>query len=104
MPNGLESNLKLFAGDTSTFSIVKKKNKSAKDITHDLSLISKWTFKWKMLFDPEVTKPAQEVSFSRKKDDCSSKYIFNDIPVERVSHQKHLAIYLDKKFKFQNAY
>ena len=57
-----------------------------------------------MLFDPEATKPAQEVIFSRKKDDCSSKYIFNDIPVERVSHQKHLGIYLDKKFKFQNAY
>ena len=44
MPNGLKSNVKLFAGDTSIFSIIKNKNNSAKDLTHDLSLISKWAF------------------------------------------------------------
>ena len=42
MPNGLKSNVKLFAGDTSIFSIIKNKDNSAKDLTHDLSLISKW--------------------------------------------------------------
>ena len=41
MANGLKSNVKLFADDTSIFSIVKNKNDSAKDLTHDLSLISK---------------------------------------------------------------
>ena len=45
MPNGLKSNVKLFADDTSIFSTVKNKNGSAKDLTHDLSLISKWAFK-----------------------------------------------------------
>ena len=44
MPNGLKNNVKLFADDTSIFSIVKNKNDSAKDITHDLSLISKMSF------------------------------------------------------------
>ena len=67
MPNGLKSNVKQFADNTSNFTIVKKKM-TAKDLNHDLSLISKWTFKWKMLFNPEPTKPAQEVIFSRKKD------------------------------------
>ena len=44
MPNGLKNNVKLFADDTSTFSNVKNKNDSAKDLTHDLSLISKMSF------------------------------------------------------------
>ena len=67
MLDGLKSNIKLFADDSSIFSIVKNKNYSAKDLIHDLSLISNWAFKWKMLFNPDPTKPAQEVIFSRKK-------------------------------------
>ena len=39
IPNGLKSNVKLFAYDVYIFSIVKNKNDSAKDLTHDLSLI-----------------------------------------------------------------
>ena len=46
MANGLKSNVKLFADDTSIFSIAKNKNDSARDLTHDLSLISKWVSKW----------------------------------------------------------
>ena len=69
MPNGLKSNVKLFEDNTSIFSIVSNKTDSAKDLTHDLSLISKWAFKWKMLFNPDPIKPAQEVIFSQKKDD-----------------------------------
>ena len=59
MANGSKSNVKLFADDTSIFSIVKNKNDSAKDLTHDLSLISKWASKWKILFNPDLTKPVQ---------------------------------------------
>ena len=87
MPEGLKSNVKLFADDTSIFSIAKNKNGSAKDLTHDLSLISKWALQWKMLFNPDPTKPAQEVIFSRKKGDSAHPNIlFNDMSVERASH------------------
>ena len=55
MPDGLKSSVKLFADDTSIFGIVKNKNDSAKDLTHDLSLISKWAFQWKMLFNLDPT-------------------------------------------------
>ena len=71
MPDSVRSNVKLFADDTSIFRIVKNKDDSVKDLTHDLSLISKWAFKWKMLFNPDPTKHAQEV-ISR----ISSKYSF----------------------------
>ena len=49
MHDGLKSNVKLYADDTSIFSIVMNKNDSTKDLTNDLTLLSKQTFKWKML-------------------------------------------------------
>ena len=41
LPNELKSNAKLFADDTSLFTIVKDKNESANVLNNDLSLISK---------------------------------------------------------------
>ena len=42
------TNAKLFADDTSLFSIVKGKNKSANMLNNDLRRISKWNHNWKM--------------------------------------------------------
>ena len=67
LPNELKSNVKLFADDTSLFTIIKDINESASILNNDLLLISKWAFNWKMLFNPDPTKPAQEVIFSKKK-------------------------------------
>ena len=67
LPNELKSSVKLFADDTSLFTIVKDKNESANTLNNDLLLISKWAYNWKMLFNPDPSKPAQEVLFSRKK-------------------------------------
>ena len=67
LPNELKSNAKLFADDTSLFTIVKDKSESANILNNDLSEISKWAYNWKMLFNPDPSKPAQEVVFSRKK-------------------------------------
>ena len=64
LPNGLKSNAKLFAISLFT---TKIKNESTNVFNNDLSLISKWTYDWKMLFNPDPKKPAQEVIFSRKK-------------------------------------
>ena len=67
LPNVLKTNAKLFTNDTSLLTIVKGKNKSANALNNDLSLISKWAFNWKMLFNQDPHKPGQEVLFSRKK-------------------------------------
>ena len=66
MPNELKSNVELFADDTSLFTIVKDINKRANILNNDLLLISKWVFNWKILFNPDPTKLAQEVIFSKK--------------------------------------
>ena len=67
LPNGLKASAKLFADDTSLFTIVEDKQESADILSNDLLTICKWAFNWKMLFNPDPKKPAQEVIFSRKK-------------------------------------
>ena len=67
LPHKLKSNAKFFADETFLFTIVKDENKSANVLNNDLSLISEWAFHWKMLFNPDPTKPAQGLLFSRKK-------------------------------------
>ena len=101
LPDNLESLAKLFADDTSLFSTVHGPHKSAKLLNDDLLKISNWAYKWKMLFNPDVTKQAQEVIFSRKskKKDHTVVY-FNDSPVAKASCQKHLGMHLDEKLNF----
>ena len=102
LPNELKSNAKLFADDTSLFTIVKDKTESANILSNDLSEISKWAYDWKMLFNPNPCKPAREVVFSRKKKTQSHPAIsLNNIQVERTSYQKHLALLLDEKLNFK---
>ena len=56
---------------------------------------------WKMNFNPDPTKQAQELLFSQK---TSSKPYpslnFNDNPVDQVPLQKHLGLFLDPKLRF----
>ena len=67
LPEGLTSNVKLFADDTSFFSVIRDSNFSSMSLNEDLSKISQWGYKWKMLFNPEASNQAQEIVFSRKK-------------------------------------
>ena len=86
----------------SLFTIVKDKNESANIINNDLLQISKWAYKWKMLFSPDPNKPAQEVLFSRKnKVQVHPTINLSNIHVERTSYQKHLGILLDEKLNFK---
>ena len=102
LPNELKSNAKLFADDTSLFTIVKDESESANVLNNDLLLISKWAFNWKMLFNPDPNKPAQEVLFSKKKKAESHPTIsLNNIQVQRSSYQKHLGLILDEKLNFK---
>ena len=65
-PNNLSSNCKLFADDTSLFSVVNNIHTSATTLSQDLNAITNWAFQWKMIFNPDLSKQPQEVIFSRK--------------------------------------
>ena len=94
-------NPKLFADDTSLFSTVKVPERTANNPNNDLKEINKWAFQWKMSFNPDPTKQAQEVIFSRKTTKkIHPKIFFNNIPVSKANSQKHLGLHLDSKLSF----
>ena len=54
-------------------------------------------------FDPDFSKQAQEIVFSRKTHKISHpKLNFNNSPVVQSTCQKHLGHYLDEKINFSH--
>ena len=54
-----------------------------------------------MSFNPDTTKQAQEIIFSRKKIDAGHLCLyFNNARIQRQSVQKHLGLFLDEKLSF----
>ena len=56
LSDNLISDPKLFADDTSLFSVVQDITVSAKNINDDLKKINKWAFQWKMSLNPDHNK------------------------------------------------
>ena len=86
-------NAKLFAYDTSLFSVIYDSNTSSK--------ISRWAFQWKTSFKPDPKKQAQGVIFSRKSKVIShSRLVFNNNVIHTTS-KKHLGIILGARLSFE---
>ena len=97
----IKSSVKFFADDTSLFSIVCDPLLSAEELNHDLDLINRWAHQWKMCFNPDPTKPAEEILFSRKqKSPTHPPIYFNGVEVKRVNDHKHLGLTLDSNLSF----
>ena len=100
LPDGLSSNVKLFADDTSLFSVVHDIHSSASDLIKDLKTINEWAFQWKMSFNPN--KQAQEVIFIRKSENMHHPpLIFNKSKVFQSTTQKRLGLMLDNRLSFE---
>ena len=67
LTEGLTTNVKLFAEDTSLFSVVHDTQTSKNDLNKDLKIINNWTFQWKMNFNPDPTKQDHEVILAKSK-------------------------------------
>ena len=102
LSDGLQCNPKLFADDTSLFATVHNIKKATNDLNNDLTKITKWAFHWKMSFNPDMSKQAHEIIFSRKMSIASHLPLtFNNMPVAQTSFQKHLGMQLHKKLNFE---
>ena len=87
--------MKLFADDTSLFTIVQDPAIAASDMNHDLDLITLWARDWRMSFNPDPRKQAVELVFSGKYVKVDHPVIlFNDVAVSTVDQHKHLGITL----------
>ena len=101
LPNGLNSNVKLFADDTSQFSVVHNITDSANLLNSDLSKIKEWALQWKVSFNPDPTKKAQKIIFSRKISQRNHPgLMFNNSIVNVTSIHKHLDMIFYSKLSF----
>ena len=99
MPNGLNSTAKLFADDTSLFSVVHSIPDSVNLLNSDLSKINECALQWKMSFNPDPTKQAQEIIFSRKTSQRNHPgLMFNNSIVTTI--HKNLGMIFDPKLCF----
>ena len=100
LSDGLTSNPKLFADDTSLFSVIHNINSTANDLNSDLMKISNWAFQWKMRFNPDPNKQAQEVIFSRKINKIDHPPLYFNQNLVKSSTHKHLGMVLDTRLDF----
>ena len=78
------------------FIIINDPNATAKQLCEDLDIITEWAFQLKMSFNPDLSKQAQEVIFTRKVQKVVHPPIFfNNKPVQKVSSQKYLGLISD---------
>ena len=90
--------VKMFADDTSLFSVVEDERRSADELNADLNRVRLWAWQWKMQFNVNKT---EEVVFSCKKTKPFHPHLLlgND-EVQRKSEHKHLGMQLDSELNF----
>ena len=102
LPKGLSSNAKLFADDdTSLFAVIHDSSTTRNELNDDLVKIDNWAYQWKMSFNPDPNKQAQEVIFSRKTKKINHPPTFNKSTVSQSTSQKHLGVIRDASLSFE---
>ena len=102
LSDNLASNSKLFADDTSLFSVVRNVDASNIDLNNDLKMIVVWAFQRKMNFNPDPTKQAQELIFFFRKVQTTNHppLFFNENFIPKTTLERHLGMFLDSKLNF----
>ena len=101
LEKNLKSQVKFYADDTMLYSVVYDAVVSASDLNHDLDLIQKWAYQWKMEFNPDPLKQATQIIFSCKtKKTCHPPIYFNGVEVATELEQKHLGLFLTPTLNF----
>ena len=87
----IESDIMIFADDTSLLASGSDPAETAEQLNRDLTKISSWAQKWKVVFN---AKKSKDIIFSKKSLNNSPPIVFNDTFIERVNTHKHLGLYL----------
>ena len=99
--DNIMSDVKLFADDTSVFIVVYDADISAEVLNQDLGTVQDWAYQWKMSFNPDPAKQAEQIIFSTKVFEVEHPAIyFCGSEVETVPHHKHIGLILDETLNF----
>ena len=83
------------------FTLINDPNAAAKQLCKDLDKIKEWDFQRKTSFNPDQSKQAQKVIFTRNvKKVVDTPFFLNNKPVQQFSSQKHLGLILDTSLRF----
>ena len=77
LADDISSDAKVFADDTSLFTVVYDEITSANQLHRDLKIISEWAYHWKMQFNPDINKHVVQVIFSQKEINPSILHCFS---------------------------
>ena len=89
----IESDILIFADDTSLLAKGKTVDGTAEILKRDLAKISNWAAKWKVSFAADKTK---QMIFSKKTIPDSPLLLLNNEEIKRVKQHKHLFVFVRK--------
>ena len=103
LPQNLQTTVKIFADDTSLFSVVNDPVSCANKVNVDLYVINERADQWNMSFNYHPSKQAVEIYFSRKSVPIHAPGImFSGCIVFNQEFNKHLGVVLDRKLTFDH--
>ena len=74
---------------------------SQMNLNQDLDKINNWAYQWKISFNPDTSKKAQEVIFTRNVNNVLHLPLTcNNVDIGQIHSQKHLGTFLDLKLSF----
>ena len=101
--DNVSSEAKLFADDTSLFTVVYDVDIAADKLNRGVDIISNWAHQWKIKFNPDRNKQAIQVIFSQKKGTVVHPPTFSNGPEVAIKlEHKHLGMILDSKLNFHS--
>ena len=86
--------------DTSLFFVIHDTVITTLELNSDIFRIKQWAFQWKMSFNPDPNKQAQEVILKKLKIICHPTIHFSNNNVSQASSQNHLGLTLDNRLTF----
>ena len=98
MPQGLTSNVRLFADDTIAYLTISSKSDTAK-LQKDLDSLAIWENKWKMAFN---TEKCNVISITRKKTPIKHNYKLHGQTLEAVNSAKYLGVNITSELRWSD--
>ena len=96
LTNNLSPSAKLFINDILLLSVAFRVDAYAKELNDGIVKVQDWALQWKMGFNTDISKQAQEVIFSRKLNKAPHPpLMFNSDQVNKASSQIHWGIIRD---------
>ena len=96
--NGIDSNIKLFADDTSIYLAIDDVNRRTHILNSDMVRINEWASSWKVDFNPDKT---ELLTITTKRQPETLPLHFGNATLVEKSEHKHLGVILQNNCKWE---